>query len=97
MTIRPENMMYVRPSQNNLHTFTATENSMFFDICLPNYTQSTHDRKITYFKDSSMCETESAADNILLSDEKSRTPIFTTLTYDTTAPNLPVDLVLNEI
>ena len=54
MTIRPENMMFVRPSANNLHTFVATENSCFFDICLPNYTQQKHDRKITYFKDKTL-------------------------------------------
>lgn len=39
MTIKEGSMLYVRPSVNNLHTFTAAENSCFFDICLPNYTQ----------------------------------------------------------
>jgi hypothetical protein len=51
MTLKPETMMFVRPSVNNMHTFTATENSMFFDICLPNYTVNSHNRKITYFRD----------------------------------------------
>ena len=97
MTIRPQNMMYVRPSATNMHTFTATENSMFFDICLPNYTSGTHDRKITYFKDSLFNTDETAADNILKSDEQSRKPIITSIHYDTTAPNLPVGLELNEI
>ena len=50
MTLKKDALMYVRPSFNNLHTFEATENSCFFDICLPNYTAD-HFRKITYFKD----------------------------------------------
>ena len=38
MTIKKDDVLYVRPSFNNLHTFEAKENSCFFDICLPNYT-----------------------------------------------------------
>lgn len=38
MTIKEDDVLYVRPSFNNLHTFEAKENSCFFDICLPNYT-----------------------------------------------------------
>ena len=67
MTIQPENMLYVRPSVNNMHTFVATENSCFFDVCLPNYTEQKHNRKITYFKDVAMME-GSAAENILSED-----------------------------
>ena len=51
MNVREGSVLYVRPSANNLHTFTAAENSCFFDICLPNYTTLSHDRKITYFRD----------------------------------------------
>ena len=51
MTLKADAQMYVRPSQNNMHKFIATENSCFFDICLPNYTPQSHLRKITYFKD----------------------------------------------
>lgn len=45
-----QNMMLVRPSSNNLHTFTAEEDSCFFDICLPNYTTDSL-RRITYFNE----------------------------------------------
>lgn len=51
MTIKQDSQLFVRPSMNNMHTFTATENSCFFDICLPNYTPNSHKRRITYFKD----------------------------------------------
>ena len=67
MTIQPENMLYVRPSSNNMHTFVAAENSCFFDVCLPNYTETKHNRKITYFKDKEMME-GSAAEHILSED-----------------------------
>jgi len=55
MTLKKDALMYVRPSFNNLHQFIATENSCFFDICLPNYTPDSHFRKITYFKEKSEC------------------------------------------
>jgi hypothetical protein len=42
--------MVVRPSRDNLHEFVAEENTCFFDICLPNYTNDAL-RKITYFKE----------------------------------------------
>jgi hypothetical protein len=38
----------IRPNANNLHTFEALENSIFFDINIPNSTDSL-DRKKTYF------------------------------------------------
>ena len=55
MNIKKDDVLYVRPSFNNLHTFEAMENSCFFDICLPNYTPASHFRKITYFKESDSC------------------------------------------
>ena len=55
MRVTAGNLMHVRPSLHNMHTFTAKENSCFFDICLPNYTMASHDRKITYFKDLGAC------------------------------------------
>lgn len=33
-----KNLMLVKPSVGNLHSFVAEEDSCFFDICLPNYT-----------------------------------------------------------
>jgi hypothetical protein len=42
--------LIVRPSNGNLHTFVAKEDSCFFDICLPNYTTDSL-RRITYFNE----------------------------------------------
>ena len=44
------NVLLVRPSLGNMHTFYAEEDSCFFDIMLPNYTGD-HNRCITYFKE----------------------------------------------
>lgn len=49
-TLSGPQFMMVRPSRNNLHQFIAEENTCFFDICLPNYTNDSL-RRITYFKD----------------------------------------------
>ena len=51
MNIKEGDLLYVRPSTNNMHTFVAKENSCFFDICLPNYSPEGHTRKVTYYKD----------------------------------------------
>ena len=51
MNIQEGDLLYVRPSTNNMHQFVAKENSCFFDICLPNYSPDGHTRKVTYFKD----------------------------------------------
>lgn len=91
MTIKKDSVLYVRPSTNNLHTFTATENSCFFDICLPNYTQTSHLRKITYFKDVSCALSGSA------SVAETMQPTLTRLVYDATAPKLPSDFIIRDI
>lgn len=96
MTVRPDNMMFVRPSANNLHTFTATENSCFFDICLPNYTADKHNRKITYFKDTALME-EDAAETMFSGKPELLKPAYTELAYHTTAPKLPESMVINDI
>ena len=51
MTLKTDDLLFVRPSLNNMHEFVAEENSCFFDICLPNYTPENHSRRITYFKE----------------------------------------------
>ena len=51
MNIKAGDLLYVRPSTNNMHQFIAKENSCFFDICLPNYTVEGHTRKVTYYKE----------------------------------------------
>ena len=52
MNIKAGDLLYVRPSTNNMHQFVAKENSCFFDICLPNYSPEGHTRKVTYYKES---------------------------------------------
>lgn len=90
MKVTAGNMMYVRPSQNNMHTFTAKENSCFFDICLPNYTMGSHDRKITYFKDVGL------AAEPLISGQA--TPAgLTDIEYYTTPPRMPVNFEVRDI
>lgn len=51
MNLQTGNMLFVRPSSNNMHQFVATENSCFFDICLPNYQANGHTRRCTYFNE----------------------------------------------
>lgn len=51
MNLKTDDLLFVRPSTNNMHEFVAKENSCFFDICLPNYTPLNHSRRITYFKE----------------------------------------------
>jgi hypothetical protein len=52
MNLKEGDLLFVRPSNNNMHEFVAQENSCFFDICLPNYTPASAERRITYFKES---------------------------------------------
>ena len=85
MIIKPDNMLYVRPSTNNLHQFTATENSCFFDICLPNYTPNTCTRRITYFKESAKTEVNPKKGGLV------------ELEYYTTPPVMPTGFKVNDI
>ena len=55
MNIKAGNLLFVRPSFNNMHHFVAKENSCFFDICLPNYTSDDHTRKVTYYRETGDC------------------------------------------
>jgi hypothetical protein len=88
MILKDNALMYVRPSANNMHQFVAQENSCFFDICLPNYTQS-HLRKITYFKENENF-IQDAAMPFPCDDVKNNRASLTELIYDTTPPIMPV-------
>ena len=96
MTLKKDALMYVRPSFNNLHTFEATENSCFFDICLPNYTPQSHFRKITYFKER---ESPKPSDHTPFSNEENsaQRATLTDIIYDTTPPILPVNFTVNDV
>ena len=48
--LEKNNLLLVRPSCGNMHKFVAQEDSCFFDICLPNYTQDSL-RRISYFNE----------------------------------------------
>jgi hypothetical protein len=84
MKIKPDNMLYVRPSTNNMHQFIATENSCFFDICLPNYTSDTCLRKITYFKETGVIDTSLKGG-------------LTELAYYTTPPVMPANFKVTDV
>ena len=87
MNVKEGSVLYVRPSANNLHTFTAAENSCFFDICLPNYTTLSHDRKITYFRDTfALCEGQIPTSDPDILTKKS---VLTEIEYFT---NVPTDI-----
>lgn len=85
MNVKKDALLYVRPSMNNMHTFTAQENSCFFDICLPNYTIKSHTRRITYFKETGKNEQNAKRGGI------------TELEYYTTPPALPVGFSVKDI
>jgi cysteamine dioxygenase len=51
MNIKEGDVLVVRPSASNMHQFVATEDSCFFDICLPNYTPVDASRRITFFEE----------------------------------------------
>lgn len=84
MNLKGGDLLFVRPSQNNMHEFIATENSCFFDICLPNYTPDNASRRITYFK-------EDLANPL---DTRAGT---TELIYDASPPVMPTDFVVTDI
>eukprot|EP00352_Strombidinopsis_acuminata_P004252 CAMPEP_0176380582 /NCGR_PEP_ID=MMETSP0126-20121128/31247_1 /TAXON_ID=141414 ORGANISM="Strombidinopsis acuminatum, Strain SPMC142" /NCGR_SAMPLE_ID=MMETSP0126 /ASSEMBLY_ACC=CAM_ASM_000229 /LENGTH=143 /DNA_ID=CAMNT_0017743993 /DNA_START=381 /DNA_END=812 /DNA_ORIENTATION=+ len=85
-SLKGSNMMLVKPSHNNMHEFVAEENSCFFDICLPNYSDHSC-RRITYFKE--------MADDSLSHQE--RMANITNLQYHTTPPKMPVDFDIKEL
>ena len=71
-----------------MHKFIALEDSCFFDICLPNYSNSRDSlRKITYFKEID------EIDKL----EKVNNKTNSILEYDTTPPNLPVGFHVEDI
>jgi hypothetical protein len=51
MNLKTDDLLFVRPSQNNMHEFVAQENSCFFDICLPNYSPVGNSRRLTFFNE----------------------------------------------
>ena len=88
MSLRTDDLLFVRPSQNNMHEFVAQENSCFFDICLPNYTPLNHSRRITYFKE--VMEKQSDPATVIQGG-------LTELEYYTTPPVMPVDFSVNDL
>ena len=84
MHLKTDDLLFVRPSQNNMHEFVAEENSCFFDICLPNYTPLNHSRRITYFKE--ICDEPTVMRGGL-----------TELEYYTTPPVMPVNFEVQEL
>ena len=76
-----KNLLLVRPSVGNMHSFVAQEDSCFFDICLPNYTNDSL-RRITYFNE--------VADDSLGQG-------LTKLEYSTTPPVMPVGFDVAEV
>ena len=88
MSLRTDDLLFVRPSQNNMHEFVAQENSCFFDICLPNYTPLNHSRRITYFKE--VMEKQPDPATVIQGG-------LTELEYYTTPPVMPVDFSVNDL
>jgi PCO_ADO len=80
-----------------MHKFIASENSCFFDICLPNYTPQSHLRKITYFKDiSPLTEATEELDLSQAVFQKNKS-VITDISYDTTPPRMPVNFKVNDL
>eukprot|EP00349_Pseudokeronopsis_sp_Brazil_P009705 CAMPEP_0202955856 /NCGR_PEP_ID=MMETSP1396-20130829/361_1 /ASSEMBLY_ACC=CAM_ASM_000872 /TAXON_ID= /ORGANISM="Pseudokeronopsis sp., Strain Brazil" /LENGTH=71 /DNA_ID=CAMNT_0049672587 /DNA_START=509 /DNA_END=724 /DNA_ORIENTATION=- len=65
-----------------MHTFTAQENSCFFDICLPNYTANSL-RRITYYEELEDTETEKAG--------------IVKMKFQTTPPKMPAGFDIAEV
>jgi len=84
------NLLLVRPSCGNLHKFVAEEDSCFFDICLPNYTNDSL-RRITYFNEISE-QIECPHTNHSLSEK-----CATKIEYSTTPPVLPDGMEIAEL
>ena len=88
MNLRTDDLLFVRPSTNNMHEFVAEENSCFFDICLPNYTPQSHLRRITYFKEvGELCDSPA---HVMRGG-------LTELEYYTTPPVMPTGMELTEL
>ena len=88
MNLQTDDILFVRPSENNMHEFVAKENSCFFDICLPNYTPVNHSRRITYFKE--LIQPHHMGEHAIKGG-------LTELEYYTTPPEMPVDFKVNDL
>lgn len=95
--------MLVRPSSNNLHTFTAEEDSCFFDICLPNYTTDSL-RRITYFNEMPIEKVEAKEDED--DNDVAQNAVeyglntgagLTKIQYNVTPPQFPVGFEIAEL
>ena len=86
MKLKTDDLLFVRPSTNNMHEFVATENSCFFDICLPNYTPTDASRALTFYK-----EIDANNPATLMRGG------LTELEYYTTQHTLPTDMVVNDV
>ena len=86
MNLKTDDLLFVRPSTNNMHEFVAEENSCFFDICLPNYTPINHSRRITYFKEIGGNDPHTVLKGGL-----------TELEYYTTPPKMPTNFEVNDL
>lgn len=106
MNLKGGAVMFVRPSSNNMHQFVATENSCFFDICLPNYQANGHTRRCTYYNelpsdtDTLTPQATQLLNHTLHNGRKTARPAnsrLVQLEYDTTPPRLPTGLAINEV
>jgi len=94
-----ENVLLVRPSSNNLHTFVAEEDSCFFDICLPNYTTDSL-RRITYFNENPENTSEEGEEDEAAQAEVDyglNTSNITKIQYNVTPPKFPIGFEINEL
>jgi hypothetical protein len=71
-----------------MHKFYAEEDSCFFDICLPNYTEDSL-RRITYFNEIS--------DDLVCEKDGQNCQTHTKLEYNVTPPVLPVGFDIAEV
>lgn len=90
-TLDKNNLLLVRPSSGNMHKFVAEEDSCFFDICLPNYTQDSL-RRITYFNE--VAEPMIGEEH---TENRQHAKANTMLEYHVTPPVLPVGFEINEL
>ena len=86
--LNKDDILLVRPSCGNMHKFVAEEDSCFFDICLPNYTEDSL-RRITYFNEIS--------DQLVCETDGNNCKTHTRLEYHTTPPVLPVGFDIKEL
>lgn len=95
--------MMVRPKGGNLHSIVAQKNTCFFDICLPNYSNTDVRRFITYFKevphpneiDSAQADTFDFAD-----DTRNLSKVIQNhrlLRFDATPPKMPVNFEITDL